>query len=92
VIILGSDSTLKLVDVRQAGQELQSFQYNLIYAASAISPDGYAAAGSSNWTVFIWKTLDGVMAVTRDRGGSNGQQFASIDSKGNVIGYHLNSD
>ena len=103
ILTLGSDSTLKLVDVRKAGQELQSFRYadfknNLSYAACAISPDGnYAAAGSSTGTVFIWKTLDGtlekqlqghesnVVAVAWDRGGSNGQQFASVDNKGNLL-------
>lgn len=43
--------------------------------------------------MFVWKTLDGtleiqlqghessIVAVTWDRGGSNGQKFASADSK-----------
>jgi len=58
-----------------------------------VPDDNYAAAGSSTGNVFIWKTLDGtlekqlqghetcVVAVAWDRGGGNGQQFASVDSK-----------
>jgi WD40 repeat protein len=70
----------------------------LSYSSCAISPDGaYAAAGSSLGTIFIWKTLDGslerqlkghdasIAAVAWDRGGSNGQQFASVDIKGNLL-------
>ncbi len=74
------------------------FRVDLSYAKCAISPDGkYAAAGSSTGDIFIWRTLDGnlekqlkghdagVVAVAWDRGGSNGQQFASIDKKGNLL-------
>lgn len=103
ILTMGRDSTVKLVDVRQAGQELQTFQHadfktDLSYSSCAISPDGaYAAAGSSLGTIFIWKTLDGslerqlkghdasIAAVAWDRGGSNGQQFASVDIKGNLL-------
>jgi autophagy-related protein 16 len=74
------------------------FRIDVSYAACAISPDGrYAAAGSSTGDVFIWKSADGVLekqlkgheagviAVAWDRGGSNGQQFSSVDKKGNLL-------
>jgi autophagy-related protein 16 len=74
------------------------FKVDLSYAACAISPDGkYAAAGSSTGDIFIWRTVDGhlerqlkghetgVVAVAWDRGGSNGQQFASVDKRGCLL-------
>jgi autophagy-related protein 16-1 len=95
---------VKLIDVRNTGQELQTFHHaefwiDLSYASCAISPDGnHAAAGSANGDVFIWRTRDGnleqhlkghhasgVVAVAWERGGSNGQQFASVDMKGNLL-------
>ena len=103
ILTAGRDSVVKLVDVRNTGQELQTFHHSefridLSYAACAISPDGrYAAAGSSTGDIFIWRTVDGnlekqlkgheagVVAVAWDRGGSNGQQFSSIDKKGNLL-------
>jgi len=103
ILTCGRDSSLKLVDVRKNGQEMQTFYHSefrvdLSYAKAAISPDGkYAAAGSSTGDVFIWRTSDGnlekqlkgheagVVAVAWDRGGSNGQQFSSIDRKGNLF-------
>lgn len=57
----------------------------------------YAAAGSLTGDVFIWRTADGaletqlkghesgVVAVTWGRGGSNGQQFASVDKRGCLL-------
>lgn len=74
------------------------FQIDVNYAASTISHDGkYVAAGSSNGQIFVWKMSDGqietqlkahntgIVAVAWDRGGSNGQQFASIDKAGNLF-------
>mmetsp|Transcript_10927 Transcript_10927/g.20412 ORF Transcript_10927/g.20412 Transcript_10927/m.20412 type:complete len:560 (+) Transcript_10927:151-1830(+) len=74
------------------------FQIDVNHAACVISQDGkYVAAGSSNGQIFIWKMIDGqiekqlkahdtgVVAVAWDRGGSNGQQFASIDKAGNLF-------
>jgi len=74
------------------------FLIDLTYAACAISPDGkHAAVGSANGDIFIWRTLDGnlerqlkghdagVVSVAWDRGGSNGQQFASVDKKGCLL-------
>lgn len=103
VLSLGRDNCIKVVDMRKAGIELHrlsdpDFQVDLVYSTSSISPDGkYAAAGSSNGQVFLWRMTDGqlekkleahdsgVVAVAWDRGGSNGQQFASIDKKGNLF-------
>ena len=103
ILTTGRDNTLKLVDVRKSGQELQTyfhkdFRIDLSYAACAISPDGkYGAAGSSTGDIFIWRLVDGVLekqlkgheagvvAVAWDRGGSNGQQFSSVDKKGNLF-------
>jgi len=57
----------------------------------------YAAAGSSTGDIFVWRTVDGnlekklqghncsVVSVAWDRGGSNGQQFASVDKQGNLF-------
>lgn len=57
----------------------------------------YAAAGSSNGQIFIWNVADGtletrldghiagVVTVGWERGGSNGQQFASVDKKGCLL-------
>lgn len=103
VISMGRDNCIKVVDVRKVGKELHrlhhnGFQIDVNNGASVISPDGkYAAAGSSNGQIFIWKMSDGqiekqlkahntsVVAVAWDRGGSNGQQFASIDKAGNLF-------
>ncbi len=104
ILTTGRDSTVKLIDVRKTGEELQTlfhpeFRIDLSYAACAISPDGkYAAAGSSNGTIFLWNCVDGVLkkqlkgghpagvvAVAWDRGGSNGQQFSSVDKRGNLL-------
>ena len=45
VLTTGRDSVVKIIDVRKAGQELQSFfhsefKIDLSYATCAISPDG----------------------------------------------------
>lgn len=74
------------------------FRIDLSYAGCAISPNGkYAAAGSSNGQIFIWNVTDGkleaqldghtggVVTVGWERGGSNGQQFASVDKKGCLL-------
>lgn len=78
----------------------EQFKIDANYATCAISPDGkYAAAGSTNGNIFIWNTVDGklvkqlegsgngsgVIAVAWDRGGSNGQQFSSVDRKGCLV-------
>jgi autophagy-related protein 16-1 len=67
---------------------------------AVFSPDGrYVAAGSnSNGTLFVWNTSDGklksmlsgvhasgVVGVGWGRGGSGGQQVASLDRKGVLI-------
>jgi autophagy-related protein 16-1 len=67
---------------------------------AVFSPDGlYVAAGSnSNGTIFVWNTSDGklksmlngvhasgVIGVAWGRGGSGGQQVASLDRKGVLI-------
>jgi autophagy-related protein 16 len=69
---------------------------DLSYSGCVISPDGkYVAGGSANGNIFVWRTSDGnlenqldghdgvgVVSVAWGRGGSNGQQFASVDKKG----------
>ena len=57
-----------------------------------------AAGSSSPGTVFIWKTVDGklekkienvhsagVVGIAWGRGGSNGQQVATVDKKGSMV-------
>ncbi len=74
------------------------FRVDLNYASSSISPDGkYAVAGSTTGDLFIWNTSTGalktklaahgvgVVGVTWGRGGTNGQQVASIDKNGSLI-------
>jgi len=75
------------------------FRVDLNYASSSISPDGkFAIAGStSTGNLFIWDTSTGaltakvpghgvgIVAVTWGRGGTNGQQVASIDKSGSLV-------
>jgi autophagy-related protein 16 len=77
------------------------FQTSQTWSKSVFSPDGrYVAAGSSsNGTIFVWdvstptpsliKKLSGhtagVCGIDWSRGGSSGQQVASIDRKGSLI-------
>ena len=69
------------------------------HASCALSPDGnYAAAGSAGTgEVFVWRVADGklekklgghaaaVGGVAWGRGGTNGQQVASVDKKGVLV-------
>jgi autophagy-related protein 16 len=75
------------------------FQTSQTWSKSVFSPDGrYVAAGSSsNGTIFVWDISDGslikklpghtsgVCGIDWSRGGSSGQQVASIDRKGTLI-------
>lgn len=75
------------------------FQTSHTWSKSVFSPDGrYVAAGSSsNGTIFVWDVSDGkikkrlpghtsgVCGIDWSRGGSSGQQVASIDRKGSLI-------
>lgn len=77
----------------------KDFRTTFNWSSSALSPDGtYAAAGSgTSGEVFLWRTLDGefqrklkghdagVVALAWGRGGSNGQQVASVDRNGGLI-------
>jgi autophagy-related protein 16-1 len=69
------------------------------WSVARYSPDGqYVLAGSSSsGNLFVWSAADGslqnrisghsagVAAVDWSRGGSNGQQVASLDRKGSLI-------
>ena len=75
------------------------FSTSQSWSRSALSPDGhFAAAGSnSNGKIFIWDVRDGVVkkkltghnaavcGIDWGRGGTSGQQVASIDRKGGMI-------
>jgi hypothetical protein len=75
------------------------FQTSHSWSSSVLSPDGkYAAAGSnSSGVVFVWDVRDGslkkkleghvsgVCGIDWNRGGTSGQQVASIDRKGTLI-------
>ena len=70
------------------------FHVLFLHSASPKHLGKYAGAGSSTGDVFIWRTVDGqletqlkghqsgVVSVAWDRGGINGQQFASVDKQG----------
>lgn len=58
VLTTGRDSVVRLIDVRKAGEELQSFSHtnfkiDLSYAACAISPDGKFKTKERNFFVFV---------------------------------------
>jgi len=75
------------------------FQTSHSWSRATFSPDGkYVASGSSsNGTVFVWNTLDGtlkkklkahdagVVGIDWGRGGSSGQQVATLDRRGTLI-------
>jgi len=77
----------------------KDFQIDFNSATCSISPDGkYIAAGScTTGDLFLWRTLGGdfinqlkghetgVVAVAWERGGTNGQQVASVDKDGHLI-------
>lgn len=75
------------------------FQTSQTWCKATYSPDGrYVAAGSSsNGNIFVWDAADGslkkklaghlsgVCGIDWSRGGSSGQQVASLDRKGSLI-------
>ena len=76
---------------------LSMLNFIIIGSFSFCGTGKYAAAGSSNGDIFIWRTLDGnlerqlkgheggIVSVAWDRGGSNGQQVASVDKRGCLL-------
>jgi len=76
-----------------------NFQTVSNHVSSALSPDGvYAAAGSgTTGDLFVWRVSDGklekklsahqaaVCGVAWGRGGTNGQQVASVDKNGVMV-------
>lgn len=77
----------------------EEFRVSQNHASCAISPDGkYTIAGSgTNGHLFLWNLADGklekklkahdtgVVSVAWGRGGTNGQQIASVDDSGKLI-------
>lgn len=68
------------------------------WSQSALSPDGkFAVAGSTNGAIFVWNLATGklqtklqshktgVCGIGWSRGGTSGQQVASLDRKGSLI-------
>eukprot|EP00559_Dactyliosolen_fragilissimus_P005156 CAMPEP_0184857380 /NCGR_PEP_ID=MMETSP0580-20130426/2543_1 /TAXON_ID=1118495 /ORGANISM="Dactyliosolen fragilissimus" /LENGTH=557 /DNA_ID=CAMNT_0027352947 /DNA_START=72 /DNA_END=1745 /DNA_ORIENTATION=- len=75
------------------------FRIDLNYASCSLSPNGrYVAAGSgSTGDIFVWKVDNGnletilkghntgAVGVAWGRGGTNGQQFSSVDKNGVLV-------